>query len=35
MKVLPAGPDFEENLSIRYLSSSLLAAGQETVLGRF
>lgn len=35
MKVLLAGPDFEENLSIRYLSSSLLAAGHETVLAAF
>lgn len=32
MRVLLAGPDFEENLSIRYLSASLLAAGYETVL---
>ena len=35
MKILLAGPDFEENLSIRYLSSSLLAAGHETVLAVF
>ena len=32
MRVLLAGPDYEENLSIRYLSSSLLAAGHETSL---
>jgi anaerobic magnesium-protoporphyrin IX monomethyl ester cyclase len=35
MKILLAGPDFEENLSIRYLSSSLLAAGHETTLAPF
>jgi hypothetical protein len=27
MRVLLVGPDYEENLSIRYLSSTLLAAG--------
>jgi anaerobic magnesium-protoporphyrin IX monomethyl ester cyclase len=35
MKVLLAGPDYEENLSIRYLSSSLLAAGHDTTLATF
>jgi anaerobic magnesium-protoporphyrin IX monomethyl ester cyclase len=35
MRVLLAGPDFEENLSIRYLSGSLLAAGHEAVLATF
>ena len=35
MKVLLAGPDYEENLSIRYLSGSLLSAGHETVLAPF
>ena len=35
MKVLLAGPDYEENLSIRYLSGSLLNAGHETVLAAF
>jgi len=35
MKVLLVGPDFEENLSIRYLSSSLLAAGHDTILAAF
>jgi anaerobic magnesium-protoporphyrin IX monomethyl ester cyclase len=35
MRVLLAGPDFEENLSIRYLSSSLLAAGHDTTLAAF
>ena len=35
MKILLAGPDFEENLSIRYLSASLLAAGHEPVLAAF
>ena len=35
MRVLLVGPDFEENLSIRYLSSSLQAAGHETVLVPF
>jgi radical SAM superfamily enzyme YgiQ (UPF0313 family) len=35
MKILLAGPDFEENLSIRYLSSSLLAAGHDTTLAPF
>lgn len=35
MKILLAGPDFEENLSIRYLSASLLAAGHDTTLAPF
>lgn len=35
MPVLLVGPDYEENLSIRYLSSSLLAAGHETALATF
>jgi TonB family protein len=35
MNVLLAGPDYEENLSIRYLSSSLLAAGHTTTLATF
>ncbi len=33
MRVLLAGPDFEENLSIRYLASSLNAAGHDAVTG--
>ena len=35
MRVLLVGPDYEENLSIRYLSSSLLAAGHDTTLAPF
>ena len=35
MRVLLVGPDYEENLSIRYLSSSLLKAGHETSLAAF
>ena len=35
MRVLLAGPDYEENLSIRYLSASLLNAGHDTVLAPF
>jgi TonB family protein len=35
MKVLLAGPDYEENLSIRYPSASLLRAGHDTVLAAF
>ena len=35
MRVLLAGPDFEENLSIRYLASSLNAAGHEPLLAVF
>ena len=35
MRVLLAGPDCEENLSIRYPSASLLRAGHDTVLAAF
>src|ERR1700733_15167238 len=35
MRVLLAGPDFEENLSIRYLASSLQAKRHETSLAVF
>jgi TonB family protein len=35
MRVALVGPDYEENLSVRYLSSSLLAAGYETCLAAF
>jgi len=35
MPVLLAGPDFEENLSIRYLASPLQANGHETLLAVF
>ena len=35
MKVLLAGPDHEDNLSLRYLSASLLNAGHDTVLAPF
>ncbi len=35
MKVLLAGPDYEENLSIRYPSALLLRAGHDTVLAAF
>ncbi len=35
MHVILAGPDYEENLSIRYLSSSLLTAGHDTTLAIF
>ena len=35
MRVLLAGPDFEENLSIRYLASSLQAHRHETSLAVF
>ena len=35
MRVLLAGPDFEENLSIRYLASSLQAKGHEASLAVF
>jgi len=35
LKVLLAGPDYEENLSIRYLSGALLNAGHETTLAAF
>jgi hypothetical protein len=35
MKVLLVGPDYEENLSIRYLSASLLQAGHDATLATF
>lgn len=35
MRVLLAGPDYEENLSIRYLSASLLSAGHDPSLAAF
>ena len=35
MKVLLVGPDYEENLSIRYLSAALLRGGHETLLAAF
>ena len=35
MRVLLVGPDFEENLSIRYLSASLLRAGHDAELATF
>ena len=35
MRVLLVGPDYEENLSIRYLSSSLLAVGHDATLAAF
>jgi hypothetical protein len=35
MRVLLAGPDFEENLSIRYLASSLQTKRHETSLAVF
>ena len=35
MRVLLAGPDFEENLSIRYLASALQAKQHETSLAVF
>jgi radical SAM superfamily enzyme YgiQ (UPF0313 family) len=35
MRVLLVGPDQEENLSIRYLASSLRAAGHEPALAAF
>jgi anaerobic magnesium-protoporphyrin IX monomethyl ester cyclase len=35
MRVLLAGPDFEENLSIRYLASALNSAGHEPLLAVF
>jgi len=35
MRVLLVGPDFEENLSIRYLSAALLDAGYQTALASF
>ena len=35
MRVLLAGPDFEENLSVRYLASALQASGHEPLLAAF
>ena len=35
MRILLAGPEYEENLSIRYLSSALRAAGHDTVIAAF
>ncbi len=35
MRVLLAGPDYEENLSIRHLSAALLNSGHETDLATF
>ncbi len=35
MRVLLVGPDLEENLSTRYLASSLLEAGHEAVLAPY
>jgi hypothetical protein len=35
MRVLLVGPEREENLSLRYLSGALLAAGHQTVLAPF
>ena len=35
MRVLLAGPDYEENLSVRYLSASLQNAGHRTTLAPF
>src|SRR5215831_11437970 len=35
MRILLVGPDFEENLSLRYLSSSLLSGGHEADLAAF
>lgn len=35
MRVLLVGPDHEDNLSIRYLSAALRAAGHEAELARF
>lgn len=35
MRILLVGPDYEENLSIRYLASSLVASGHETALASF
>lgn len=35
MRILLVGPDFEENLSIRYLASSLQAEGHTTLLAVF
>ena len=35
MEILLVGPDYEENLSIRYLSASLLSGGHDTILAAF
>ena len=35
MHVLLVGPEFEENLSLRYLASALVAAGHTASLSRF
>jgi anaerobic magnesium-protoporphyrin IX monomethyl ester cyclase len=35
VKILLVGPDYEENLSVRYISSSLRAAGHEVTLASF
>ena len=35
MRVVLVGPEKEENLSIRYLSSSLLKAGHDVQLAAF
>lgn len=35
MRILLVGPDYEENLSIRYLSASLLSGGHDTILAVF
>jgi radical SAM superfamily enzyme YgiQ (UPF0313 family) len=35
MKVLLVGPELEENLTLRYLSGALVAAGHEAVIVRF
>jgi TonB family protein len=35
VRFLLVGPDYEENLSLRYLSASLLQAGHESVLAPF
>lgn len=35
MRISLVGPEEEENLSIRYLSSSLLAAGHEVDISPF
>jgi len=35
MKIVLVGPDYEENLSIRYLSASLLSGGHDATLAVF
>src|ERR1044071_2742415 len=35
MHVILVGPEFEENLSLRYLAAALVAAGHTTSLARF